>query len=63
MGWTCRNSAKEETLLYENPKKIENFEDLNVNVRIKLRWMLQKQDGRVWSGFIWLRIGTGGGLL
>jgi hypothetical protein len=31
--------------------------------RIILRWVLEKRDGTVWTGFIWLRIGTCGGLL
>jgi hypothetical protein len=31
--------------------------------RIILKWVLRKYDGRVWIEFIWLRIGTGGGLL
>jgi hypothetical protein len=28
-----------------------------------LKWILEKQDGVVWTGFIWHRIGTSGGLL
>jgi hypothetical protein len=28
-----------------------------------LRWILQRQDGMVWIGLIWLKIGTSGGLL
>jgi hypothetical protein len=30
--------------------------------RIILRWILDKLDGVVWTGFIWLRIMTSGGL-
>jgi hypothetical protein len=30
---------------------------------IILTWILEKQDEVVWSGSIWLRIGTSGGLL
>jgi hypothetical protein len=26
--------------------------------RILLRWSLKKQDGAVWTGLVWLRIGT-----
>jgi hypothetical protein len=26
-------------------------------------WILGKQGGKVWTGFIWLRIGTSGGLV
>jgi hypothetical protein len=31
--------------------------------RIILKWILKKWDGEAWTGLIWLRIGTGGGLL
>jgi hypothetical protein len=31
--------------------------------RPRRRWVLQKQDGAVWTRFIWLRIGIIGGLL
>jgi len=28
-----------------------------------LTWIFRKWDGGTWTGLIWLRIGTGGGLL
>jgi hypothetical protein len=31
--------------------------------RIILEWILEKKGGKLWFAFIWLRIGTGGGLL
>jgi hypothetical protein len=31
--------------------------------RIILKWILKKWDVGTWTGLIWLRIGTGGGLL
>ena len=34
-----------------------------VNGRIILRWIFRKGDVGVWTGSIWLRIGTGGGHL
>jgi hypothetical protein len=34
-----------------------------MNGRITLKRKLRKQGGRVWTGFIWLKIGTDGGLL
>jgi hypothetical protein len=37
--------------------------DLGVDGKITLDWILGKQNGKVWIGFIWLRIGTSGGLL
>jgi hypothetical protein len=40
-----------------------NSEDLGVDGKIILKWILRKQDAGVWTGFIWLRIGTRGGLL
>jgi hypothetical protein len=33
------------------------------NGKIILEWIVGKLDGEVWTGFIWLRIGTSGGLL
>jgi hypothetical protein len=35
----------------------------HVDGRIILEWMLGKECGKVWTEFIWLRIGTSGGLL
>jgi hypothetical protein len=32
-----------------------------VDGKIILEWILGKQAGKVWIGFIWLRIGTNGG--
>jgi hypothetical protein len=38
--------------------------DPGVDVRIIVKWVLKKWDGGgAQSGLIWLRIGTGGGLL
>jgi hypothetical protein len=30
--------------------------------RRRCRWILEKYDGMVWTGLIWLMIGTSGGL-
>jgi hypothetical protein len=40
-----------------------HLEDLDIDGRIGLDWILRSLLGGVWSGFIWLRIGTVGGLL
>jgi hypothetical protein len=41
----------------------DNSEDIGVGRRTILEWILGKQRGKVWTGFIWLRIGSSGGLL
>jgi hypothetical protein len=46
-----------------NVSQRDHFEDTGVDGRIILRWGLRKWDVGVWTGLIWLRIGTGGGLL
>ena len=39
----------------------DHLEDPVVDGRIILNWILKKWD-RAWTGSIWLKIGTGGGL-
>jgi hypothetical protein len=36
---------------------------LGIDERIILKSVLKNQDERAWTGFIWLRVGTSGGLL
>jgi hypothetical protein len=45
-----------------NLRERGQFEDIGVDGRI-LKWIFNKWDGQAWTGFIWLRIGRGGGLL
>ena len=40
-----------------------HLKDLGVDGRIILIWIFEKWNRRTWTGSIWLRIGTGGGLL
>jgi hypothetical protein len=42
----------------ENLKGRDHLEALGIDERIKLKWILAKYGGKVWSGCIWLRIGT-----
>jgi hypothetical protein len=36
--------------------------NINIKIKIILKWILKIQDGTAWTGFIWLWIGSGGGL-
>jgi hypothetical protein len=41
----------------------DHYEDLDANARILLKWILEKQCGKMWRGFIWLKRGTSGAVL
>jgi hypothetical protein len=53
MGWAC--SAQGEFWL----ESLKSSEDLVIDGRIILKWFVRRYGGRVWTGFIWLRIGAG----
>jgi hypothetical protein len=44
-----------------NPEGKRPLEDLDVGGRIILKWILERQDGMVWTGMTWPRIGASGG--
>jgi hypothetical protein len=48
-------------LLWKRPEGNRLLKKLGVH-GIILKLILKKLDGRAWTGFIWLRIGTSGGL-
>jgi len=50
-------------VLVGKPEERDHLEDPGVYGRIILRWICRKWDLWVWTGLIWLRIGTGGGHL
>jgi hypothetical protein len=49
-----------KTFLSENLQTRDHSEDLVVDERIILEWILGNYDGKVWTGCIWLRIWTSG---
>jgi hypothetical protein len=67
-GW-CENSTGSDITkrsvccILECGWRYDNLEDLDVDGRIVLKWILGKLVVRMWAAFIWLRIGPSGGLL
>jgi hypothetical protein len=55
-----RNACR---ILVRKPKGKSYYEDQDVGGWTILKWILERYDGMVWTGSIWLRIGTSGGLL
>jgi hypothetical protein len=47
----------------KNLKGRDHLEDLDIDERIILEWILRKSHGKVWTGFIWLRIQSTGRLV
>jgi len=41
----------------------DHLEDPNLDGKIRLNWIYKKWDRVSWTGLIWFRIETGGGLL
>jgi hypothetical protein len=44
-------------------RKKNNSEDLGIDGNIILGWILGKQGGKLWTGLIWVRIGTSAEIL
>jgi hypothetical protein len=52
-----------DSILMGRPEGRRPLGRLSVDERIILKWIFKNWDGRAWTGLIWLRTGTGGGLL
>ena len=54
---------KAYSVLVNNPERKMTLEDLRMGGRLILKFVVKGKDGREWTGFIWLKMGTSGGLL
>jgi len=66
MGLACSMYGEKNDayrVLVGNLRERDHFEDPVAEERIMLRWVFRKWNGGAWTGLIWFRIGTGGGLL
>jgi len=48
---------------WDNLRERDHLEDLDVDGRLIFKWIFRKWNGEVWTGFLWIRIRTGGGHL
>jgi hypothetical protein len=46
---------------WESQNERDHDEGLDVGGRIILNWIIEKENGVVWPGFSWVRIGARGG--
>jgi hypothetical protein len=65
MSGPCSTNWGEEELVYwwESQMERDHYEDQDVGEWIILGLILERWDGLMWTGLVWLRIGTGGELL
>jgi hypothetical protein len=55
-----RNACR---ILSEHLKGRDHLENIGIDGRIILKWILRKEDETAWTEFIWCRAGTSGEFL
>jgi len=63
MGRACSTYGENSGVYRGKPEGKSHLEDPGVDGRMILRWLFREWDVVVWTGLIWLRIGTVGGHL
>jgi len=64
MDWACGTYREGvHRVLVGKPEGKNHLEDRGIDGGIILRWIFRKWDVGAWIGFVWLRMGTGGGYL
>jgi hypothetical protein len=63
MGMACNTNRNAYRVLVGKSEGKRPVGALDVGGRIILKWIVEKYDGVVWIGFVWLSIGISGGLL
>jgi hypothetical protein len=56
-----RDKRNAYRLFVGKPEGKDHYEDQDVGRWIILKWILEREDRVVWTGLVWLRIGTSGG--
>jgi hypothetical protein len=64
MAGSCiTNGEKRNAYRWESQREGDHWEDQDIGGWIILGWILERRDGVMWTGLVWLRKGTGGELL
>jgi hypothetical protein len=62
--WLAADLVRAVAALWrEDARERDRLEEPNLEGTMELKCIFKTLNGRAWTGLIWLRIGTGGGLL
>ena len=55
---TCKGTEVRRRFWWEKLKERDRLKDKGVDGRILLKWILKKEDRRMWTDFVWRLIGN-----